>query len=130
MSPFQLSDLLTLLLLRSGLKKEMRYLEKNVGRWAREETAKNSGMPQKRNAQSVASARGLKGSKQEDVPAAMTGANRQKGIKTGKIFRTQAEEDSIMQLMKEAHEAEKMKEMAKNAREVARKEIESHMDEE
>ena len=103
--------------------KEMRYLEKNVGRWAKEETAKNSGVPQKKNTSSVASARGKKSSKNEEVPAAMTGSNRQKGIKTSVIFRTQGEEDSIMQLMTEAHDAEKMRDIAKNAREVARKEI-------
>ena len=60
----------------------------------------------------------------------MTGANRQKGIKTSQIFRTQGEEDSVVQLMKEAHDAEKMRDIAKNAREVARKELASHLNEE
>ena len=50
-------------LMYDACMKEMRALERNVGRWAREETAKNAGVPAKRNAQSVASARGLKGSK-------------------------------------------------------------------
>ena len=117
-------------LMYDACMKEMKYLERNVGRWAREETAKNAGVPAKRNAQSVASARGLKSSKQEEVPAAMTGANRQKGIKTSQVFRTQGEEDSIMQLMKEAHDAEKMRNIARNARAVARKEIEAHLNEE
>ena len=60
----------------------------------------------------------------------MTGGGRQKGIKTSKIFRTQAEEDSIMQLMTEANEAEKMRDIAMNAREAARKEIQQHLNEE
>ena len=37
-------------LMYDACMKEMRYLERNVGRWAREETAKNAGVPAKRNA--------------------------------------------------------------------------------
>ena len=96
--------------------REMRYLEKNVGRWAREETAKKSGLPPRLNHPSVAEARGLKQADADEVPACITGGNKQKGIKTSTVFRTQAQEDAIRQLMREANEAEKLREIAKNAR--------------
>ena len=75
--------------------KDMRYLERNVGKWAREETAAKSGLPPRLNHPSVAEARGLKKADTDEAPANITGGNKQKGIKTSTIFRTQAQEDAI-----------------------------------
>ena len=104
--------------------KEMRDLHRNVGKWAKEDSQQDKGIS-KNNTISVAEARG-KVVKRTADPSGL-GGNKQKGIKTGKIFRTQAEEEAIHELMREAREAEKSRDITNNARELAKRELERHL---
>ena len=55
--------------------REMRYLERNVGRWAREEAAKKSGLPPRLSHPSVEQVRNQKQSDEEENPASNAGGN-------------------------------------------------------